>query len=821
MTALARDVRLTLRQLARNRAFSVVVVLTMGICVGANVATFSVVNAVVLRPLPYPDADRLVTINNSYPGGGVERASNAAIDYFFRRERVQALEEVAAYQQWGHTVGEAGSTDRVRTTRVTPSFFPLLGVEPALGRSFTEEEMWPDQAQKVVLTYGYWLERGGDAQVLGSELRVDGRPYIVVGVLPDDFRWAVQPDTRFFVPIPFTDEERTIESWHNNSYQMLARLRDGATIDQATAQIGALNASLIDESVIPNARQLLADLGYHTVLVSASNDLVRDVRPLLIFLWVGVALVLLIGCVNVANLMLARSHVRTGEFATRLTLGAGRPRLVRQFLTEGAVVAVLGGTLGVALGALGLRALMRLGLGDLPRGPDVAVDGPVLAFTLALSLGAAVLFGTVPGIHVLRGDLGDAMRVEGRGGTGGRGAVLLRSGLVTVQVALSFLLLVGAGLIFRSFRSAVAVDHGFGSADVVTAEISLPSARYPDGDSRRAFSDELLAELRSLPGVRAAGITSELPFSGSSSSSVIFPEAYEPGPGESLLSPFRTEAGPGYFEAMEIDVLEDRAFEQRDGPDASNVIVIDEWLARRFWPDGSPLGERMITGVAPGDPDIDEDNIHTVIGVVETVKQNDLTSDDHVGAYYFTYRQRSFSDLTAVLRTTTSTEQVSGALRQALTRLDPELPLYDVRTMEDRLSGSLVARRAAMLLLGTFSAVALFLATVGLYGVLSYSVTQRRREVGIRVAVGGTPGRIFRMVLRQGLQVTLLGLLLGAAAALGFARLIRSLLFGVEPADSTVLLVTVFVLGAAAIVACVVPAWRATRIDPSVALQGG
>lgn len=651
MDSFLRDIRFGLKLLVRERAFALAVLLTLSICIGANVAIFSVVNTVVLRPLPYDEPDGLVTLYNSYPGAGVERGSNSAVDYFLRRERIDALEEVAAYQGSGHAVGEEGSTERIETMRVTPSFFPLLGVDPVLGRTFTEQEMEPGLAQKAVLTYGFWQERfGGSPDIVGRDLRVDGQLYAVIGVLPEDFRFVGRAETRFFVPIAFTPEQRTLDSWHNNNYQMIARLRPGATAEQAEAQIAAMNASLVDEVAIPNARQLLEDTRFRTRVVSTRDDLLRDVRPTLFLLWAGVGFVLLIGCVNIANLMLTRSHGRARELATRLALGAQRVRLGRQILTEAAVTGVLGGILGAGVGALGLRLVSTLGLQELPRGADVALDGPVLAFTLALALVAALLFGSIPAIQVLRGDLNSVFREEGRTSTVSRKSVWLRSGLVTGQVAVAFLLLVGAGLMFRSFRAAAAVDPGFEPDNVLTALVALPDSRYPDGDSRRRFAGELLSDVEAIPGVRAASVTSQLPFSGNSSSSVILPEGHELRPGESILSPFQTRVGSRYFDAMGIRLLEGRTFRETDGPDQPNVIIIDEWLARRYWPDASALGQRMVWGAVPG-MEIEEDDLYTIIGVVETIKQNDLTASEHVGAYYFSYRQQPFGFLTLVIRT--------------------------------------------------------------------------------------------------------------------------------------------------------------------------
>lgn len=821
MESLLRDVRFGLKLLLRDKLYGLTVLLTLAVCIGANVAIFSVVHTVVLEPLPYPNADRLAVVFNSYPGAGVERASNGTVDYYMRRERVDAFQEVALWQGSGNAVGEPGSTEWVRSVRVTPSFFHVLGVEAARGRTFTEDETDPGNELEVVLTHGYWQEQfGGDPAVIGKDLRVDGRPYAVVGVLPEDFEMVEREGARFFMPIPLPPEARDLDNWHSNSFQMLARLAPGATVEQAQAQNEALNQALIDQWPAPNGRQLLKDAGYSTKVVMAQDDLIRDVRPTLFLLWAGVAFVLLIGCVNIANLILARAYRRAGELATRIALGAERFRLARQVLTEAAVMALLGGLLGVGMAELGLGLISSLGVDSLPRGSDVAIDGSVLLFTLALALGAGVIFGALPVVHVLRSDLSGIFRSETRGGTASRRAVLMRSGLVTGQVALAFLLLSGAGLLFMSFRAAVAVDPGFEPEGVLTGGFSLPSARYPDGDSRVQLADRLLGQVRSLPGVEEAAVTTQLPFSGDNSSSVILPEGYTLEPGESLLSPFQTWVSPGYFEAMGIGLREGRLFDASDGPDATNALIIDEWLARRYWPDSSPLGKRMMWGTVP-EPgqEVPPDRLFTIVGVVETVKQNDLTSSEHVGAYYMPYRQqpaRSF--LMLVVKGPSDPTGLTPALRSTLSRLDPELPFFGVETMESRIADSLTSRRAPMLLLAIFAGVALFLAVVGLYGVLAYSVAQRTREIGIRMAMGSAPGDVFRLVVSQGLRVTGLGLAAGLVASVGAVRVIRSLLFGVQPADPTVLAMVAALLGIVAVAACVLPAYRATRVDPTEAL---
>jgi len=821
LASLLRDVRFGLKSLFARKTFGLAVLLTLAVCIGANVAIFSIVETVILSPLPYPEPDRLVTLYNSYPGAGAERGSNSAADYFFRRDRIDALEHVAALQGSGHTVGEAGETERVRTLRVTPSFFPLLGAEPVVGRTFTEEETEPGLHRKVVLTHGYWQERfGGSPDAVGSTLRVDGEAYAVVGVLAEDFRVVGRPDARFFVPIPFSEDQRSIRSWHSNNYDMLARLAPGATVERATSQIDALNASLVEEWPVPNAGQLLEDAGFETVVVKTGDDVLRDVEPVLFLLWIGVGFVLLIGCVNIANLMLARSHARLRELATRLALGARRARLARQILTESAVTGLLGGALGVAVGAGGLSLLRGFGIEDLPRGAEIGVDGPVLLFTVAVALGAALLFGSIPVAHVLRSELQSVFREEGPTGSSSRRSVLLRRGLVTGQIAVAFLLLAGSGLMFRSFRAAVSVDPGFEPAGVLTARLDLPESRYPEADDRRRFVSRLLEDVRGRAGVEGAAVTNVLPFSGNYSSSVVFPEGYEMRPGESLLSPYQTRVGPDYFRTMGIEVLRGRGFRESDGPDATNVMVIDEWLADRYWPDESPLGRRMAHNAVPGQDEIDEENYYTVVGVVETIRQNELTTTEHSGAYYFTYRQLPFGDVDVVARSGGSATGLTPLIRDAVGRLDPELPLYRVTTMEERVAASLASERTAVLLLLVFASVALLLAVVGIYGMLAYAVAQRRREIGIRKALGSGPDGVFRLVVREGLALTGAGLAIGGVVTLVAVRFIRSLLFGVEPTDPLVLGGVALLLTLVAVTACLVPAYRAARTDTVSALIG-
>jgi predicted permease len=822
MDDLLRDVRLAIKLLWKEKTFSATVLLTLAVCIAANVAIFSLIHTVLLEPLPYRDSGRLVTVYNSYPGAGAVRSGDGTVDFVQRREHVPAFQEVALFQGTGSTVGEAASTERVSSMRVTPSFFPLLGVEAELGRTFTEEEMEPGRAAEVVLTDAYWREHfGGARDAVGRDLRVDGRPYRIVGVLPPSFRLPTNDNVRFFMPISIGPEERDMQNWHNNNFSMMARLAPGATIAQAVAQNQILNDRLIDQWPAPNARQLSHDVGYHTVVVNAQDDLVRDIAPVLYMLWAGVGLVLLIGCVNIANLMLARAQTRVADVATRLALGAPRRRIARQVLTEAVIMGVVGGAVGVGLGALGLQGLMALGAADLPRGAEIGIDGTVLGFTLLLALAAGLAFGSIPMVQLMRGDLAPVFRTEGRSGTASRRAVLVRNGLVTSQVALAFVLLIGAGLMLVSFREALSVNPGFDRKGLLTAFVSLPSAKYPDPDARRRFTDEFVSQVKAIPGVQAAAVASQLPFTGNSSNSVIFPEGYVPASGESLLSPRRSEVGPGYFDALGIKLLAGRTFRESDGPDVPNVLIIDQWLADRYWPNRSPLGARMAFNIAPGQDSTPEDNLATVVGVVAMTKDNDLTAPpgEHVGAYYFSARQRVPGFLNLVVRAAGDPAGLTPAIRQVLGRIDPELPLYGVETMQARIDQSLRSRKVPLVLLGVFAAVALFLAVVGIYGALAYSVAQRTREIGIRMALGSAPQDVFRSVVAQGLRVTGLGLLVGAGASLLLTRFVQSLLFHVQPADPRVMVAVAAVLGLVGLVACLLPARRATAVDPVSALS--
>ena len=821
MDSLIQDLRYALKLIWKEKAFTLTVLVTLAVCIGANSAMFSVVHRVLLAPLPYADSGRLVTILNSYPNAGVPRASNGATDYFIRRERIEAFEAVAQYTSSQHTTGDEGATERVRTMRVTPSFFPLLGVSPILGRHFHEEEMDPGNEMVAILSHDYWEERfASDPTAVGAAMRVDGRSYQIVGVLPAGFRAPETQQPRFYVPIAYALDQRGLDNWHSNSFSMIARLRPGVTVERAVAENDRLNAALISEWPIPGAAQLLADAGYHTQVHPLHADMVRDIRPTLYLLWGGVGFVLLIGCVNIANIILARSQVRMRETATRLALGGPRWRIARQVLVHAVLLAAIGGLLGLGVGAAGIKLLGALGASEMPRGAELGMDITVLAYTLGVAVVAGILFGAIPAVHVLRRDLRTVLNSESRGGSADRRTLWVRTSLVTSQVTLAFLLLIGAGLLLVSFRSAMAVEPGFRTENLLTASVSLPSARYPEGGDREQFVDAFLAELGALPGVQNVGVTTQVPFGETGSSSIILPEGYTPPPGESILSPYQTWVAGDYFDAMGIPLVEGRVFETADGREGSRVVILDRWLAQRYYGDESPLGKRMVWGTIPAEAD--EDDHYTIVGVVGTVLQNDLTASpaEHAGAYYFPYRQNRQGFITLAISTSGPPESLVPAVRDRLTNLDSELPLFAVESMRARLDESLMSRRASMVLLLTFAGVALFLAMLGIYGVLAYTVAQRTREIGIRMALGSTARQVFMLVVTQGARVVAVGLLVGGVAAMVLGRLIRSLLYGVEPLNPMVMLTVAITLAVVALAASALPAWRAMRIEPVRALVG-
>jgi predicted permease len=824
MERMLQDLRFAARLLWKDRSFTATTVATLALCLAANTAIFAIVHSVLLRPLPFPEPERLATVYNGYPAAGYERSANSVPDYYDRLRDVSAFEELAAYRATGVTVGgeQQGEAERVTSLLVTPSFFRVLRVQPFRGQLFTEHEAEPGHERKVVLSYGLWQRRfAGRDDAVGQDLRIGGMPHAVIGVMPQGFTF-VDPSVQLWTPVAFTAEQRADNQRHSNNWQQLGRLRPGAMLEQAQSQIDAINARNLE--AFPQWREVTINAGFRTRVVGTQEDLVREARRTLLLLWGGAFLVLIIGCVNVANLISVRASARVRELATRAALGASLARLSRQLLTETVVLAAIGGALGVVMGWWFLRSATVLGFERLPRGSEISLEPSSLAMTLGLIVLTGLVVGVLPVLMLRRVNLGQIIREEGRSGTASRGARLVRRMLVTSQVALALVLLVGAGLLLASFQRVLAIDPGFEADHLLTGSISLPIARYADDSAVSTTIERVLERVRALPGVQAAGVTTSLPFGGSYSDGVIFAEGYQMAAGESVISPNRIHVSDGYFETMRIALREGRLFDARDRAGALRSIIVDERLARRFWPDQSPTGRRMYLPnlkdlMKP--PERDDEYFH-VVGVVEQTRLRGLvdgTDIQTVGVYYFPYAAMPSRGVSLAVRTSLEPTTVTSAIRGEISAIDSELPFYNVRTMEQRVDESLMDRRTPMLLALGFASVALFLAAIGIYGVLAYQVSQRAREIGIRLALGAAASSIFRMVLGEGALMVAVGSALGLAGAFLLRRTLEAQLYEIGAMDPGVLVAVALVLTIVALVACVLPARRAARTDPVVALN--
>jgi predicted permease len=816
------DLRVSLRLLWKDRAFTATAALTLAVCIGANAALFSVVRGVLLKPLALPDPDRVVMAGNAYPGAGVHEPIGSAVpDYFDRLRDITAFDAQAMFRQDNRSVDQGGVATRVESITATPSFFKVAGVPPKIGRTFTDQEGEIGHESVVVLSDGFWRSQfGGDRSAIGRELRIDGRPHTVVGVMPPGFR-PTEKEMAMWTPMTFTAKQRSDEERHSNNALFIARLKPGATVQQAQSQIDALNAANLER--FPQLKEVLINAGFHTVVARLQDQMVQDIRPILYLMWGGAAFVLLIGCVNVANLVLVRSRVRLKELATRLALGAGTWRVARQLAVEHLLLTLGSAAMGIAIGFAALRGMDAINLQDLPRAHEIRLDAVVVAYTAIAAVAIGLVLGLIPATASMSARVLGVLREEGRSATVGRGAQSLRRALVVAQVGCAFVLLIGTGLLFATFRKALAVDPGFMPAGVLTAAVSLPDARYPDAAAYRRFTDEALRRMRALATVTVSGATDSLPLGNNASASAILAEGYQAKKGESVIAPSEARVSPGYFETMRARLVAGRFFDNRDTADATKVIMIDDRLARRFWPNQNPIGRRMYK---PGDEAGDltaitaKTEFFTVVGVIAEMKQRSLTDGDRaVGAYYFPIAQDPQAGLTFVLRSNGDTTALGGALRREIAAIDAQLPVFEVQPMTYWTARSLANRRAPALLSMVFGFVALFLSAIGIYGVLAYLVTQRTKEIGIRVALGSTAAAVFRLVLREGLVLVGIGLVLGAIGSLLLRHTLESLLFGVSATDPRVLLLVSGVLGVVAVVACCVPARRATKIDPLLALM--
>lgn len=818
MEKFIREMKSAARSLTRTKGYTLTVIITLSACIAVNVAIFAIVNSVLLRPLPVPNAQQIVLMANRYPKAGVpDQYISSSGDYYDRLKYVSALQDQAEFRFADQTLTINGMPEQARGMIATPSIFPLLQVQPLVGRAFTQAEGEIGNEQKVILSYGLWQELyAGNRNVLGRDLRLSGRPFTIVGVMPRNFVF-INPEVRLWIPTVFTEEDKTAH--HNNNWYSIGRLKPGATIQQVQAQINALNAANLER--FPQLKELLINAGFHTAVEPLQNMLVRDVKGLLYLLWAGAEFVLLIGALNVANLALARVSLRKKEVATRLALGAGRVRLTSQFLAENMLLAGLSCVLGVGLGAGVLRGLALAGLNHFPRANEVNISGNVIATAMLMAAAAGALITVLSVLGFPKQALQEVLRDDERTGSGSKSTRRVRQGLVVAQIGFAFSLLFGAGLLLASFRQLLDVNPGFRTKGIVTASISAPDTKYKDPVQQEALVNRALLSIRQMPGIVSAGATTTIPLGGNYNNSVIMAEGHVMQAGESVISPNRLAVTPGYLETMGISLLRGRDFQDSDNQNSPRVVIVDQNLAQRFWPNRDPVGQRMYEPGEHAQIISDEHTVwYRVVGVVRSVRLQDLSGTGNpTGTYYFPFAQQASNSFTIAINTAADSASTIPAIRAQLAAIDPDLALFDVRTMAQREELSLSSRRTSMLLALAFGLLALFLAAIGIYGVLAYLVAQRRREIGIRVALGSTHSGIVKLVVREGFILVGVGLALGIIAAISFRSVIRSEIYGVGPLDPLVVGAVTVVFGIVALCACIVPARRAAQVDPMIVLN--
>ncbi|MQA89649.1 MAG: FtsX-like permease family protein [Gemmatimonas sp.] len=806
MRGLGKDLRYAFRTVARQPGFAAVIVLTLGLGIGANTAVFSAVDSVLLRPLPYPDADRLVAVWLDGRGEPIGPATYSAV-----RDGSRTLEDVAAWSGWGFTVTGDGGAEAVQGARISTNLPQMLGVVPLHGRTFVEEEALPwggpayAGGNAALLSYGFWQRRyGGDPAVVGRTITIDGMPVPVVGVMPESFDFP-SPTAELWTPIAVEPSE---EPSAGGAYRLVGRLRDGVSPEDALSEMRGLAGALRNEypDGFPDR------WGEQSEVVPLRDDLVGPTKQTLFILLGAVTFVLLVGCANVANLFLARATGRRSEMAIRTALGAGRWRLVRQLLTEQTVLACLGALLGLILALWGARIFAEALPPDLTGAREIGISGRVLGFTVTLTAVAGLLSGIVPALRTARGELQFTLGEAGRSGTLGRDRHRLLGSLVVTQLAVALVLVVGASLMLQSFWRLSQQDPGFRAEGVLTFRAAAPEAFYPDASQRTQLTAGILERVSALPGVASAGAIHLLPLGGSNWGNALQVESRPLLPGQDGPTVAWRVATPEYFGTVGVPLLAGRGFTPTDRTGAPPVAVISETLARQVFPGDDPLGERVRTG-------FDGEAWTTIVGVVGDTKDLDLASTT-LPQIYRPHAQVSLAGMTYMIRTREDPLSLAGPAREIVADLDANVPVSDVQPMDDVISQSIAEPRFLMLLLGAFGAAGLLLAAVGIYGVISYAVGQRTREFGIRLALGARPADLLYHVLGGGAKLGLLGLLIGISGSALLARFLESVLYEIEPLDGPTFAVVAVVLASVALLGSYVPARRAARVNPVISLSG-
>jgi putative ABC transport system permease protein len=804
------DIRFAFRQLARTPGYTLVAAVTLALCIGANSAIFSVINAILLKPYPWPGSERLVYADNTYPMIGLPDAGVSVPDYLDRRREVTAFEDSAMYT--GTTLNLSGGTQPETVTGIsaTPSLFSTLQSSAAIGRVFGEADARPDSAATVVISQGFWKTHfGADPSVVGQTIRLDDRPVTVIGVMPEGFYFP-NPKIQAWVPFPITPAQRDDKERGTEYSRMIARMRPDATIASVQRELDRIQAQ--NALRIPAARDFWKTSGFDGHAAGFLQNNVRDVSSMLLLIQAGVAAALLIGCANVAGLMLARAVGREKELAIRAAIGASRNQVIRMLLTESVILFVAGGLLGLVVAVWSIDALQALGLSNLPRGYDVRLDLRVFGFTLAVALLGGIAFGALPAWSSSSKNSAASLKEAGVRGSAGRRTQRLRSALVVSEVALAVMLVSTAGLLIKSFLKMQQVDPGFVPGGVISAKVELPRAKYSQPEKIAAFHDAVIARLSDTPGVAVAGATNFLPLSpmgssGSYSSPDIKLPAGTPEPHALMRM-----GDPGYLKAMGLTLLKGRWFEETDGAKSQRVVVVDRLLVDRYWKGVDPIGKRIVRDFGTNEP-------WTVIGVVGAVKGRSLDEDSRKESIYFPVSQAAEPDIMFCARTSADPSMFAAAVREAVRSADPDQPVSEVMPMTERISIAAQPRKAPVVLLSVFGGLALILALLGVYGVVSFSVAQRTAEFGVRMALGSTPGGIALLVLKAGAVLVAAGIAIGLTGYLALNRVVATLLFGTPSLDPEMLMAAPVLLALVALAACLLPALRATRIEPVSALR--
>ncbi|HKQ89228.1 MAG TPA: ABC transporter permease [Blastocatellia bacterium] len=814
MQNILQDLRYGARMLLKKPGFTLIAVITLALGIGANTAIFSVVNGVLLRPLPYKEPGRLARVYSEFPGMNLRKFWISPPEFLDIQKESKSWESIGAWSTGGVNLSSTGDPIRVTSNGVTRSLIDTLGAPPMLGRNFTPEEEKPNGPRAVIISYGLWGRAfGGQADIVGQTVRINTTPFTVVGVMPQGFVFPPGSNEPTDVWIPFQFDPANPGSRGSHFLNVIGRLKPGVTIEQARGEMELLEAGWRSEN---RAQHLLNQQNHPVLMFALHEDVVGTARRAVLTLLGAVAFVLLIACANVASLLLARAEARRREFVVRLALGAGRGRMLRQFLTEGSILVLLGAGCGLGLARLGLKVIMAAAPGSVPRTVEVGIDLWVLAFTLGVSILAVFIFALAPMAQLREGNLatglhGASLRTTGAGGH------LLRKGLVVTEIALTLVLIVGSGLMIRAFWKLRNVELGFDPTNVLSFTVALPGRAYPVPEQLR-FSRTLKEKLAALPGVKSAAMSSGLPPLRQINANDTGIEGFVPTPdGPAQNVDYWNVISEEYFKTLGVRVVEGRAFEPSDrNENAQRVAVINQAMARRFW-QGSPVGRRVNPQVS------NQPNWFTVVGVVEDTKNTGVDKpagtelyflDQQVGQLFGGNTRQNFT-----VRATDDPALMASAVRAAVRDIDPALPIFGMQAMTDLVADSLVRPRFLSILLGSFSAIALVLAAVGIYGVMAYSVSQRTQEIGVRMALGARSSDVMKMVLTQGTKLAAVGVGIGLAGAFALTRLMSTLLFEVSVTDPATFAAVVALLAVIALMACYVPARRATKVDPMVALR--